>query len=103
MKNKKTVFTIVILTILTVIGNIVESPELPERQRYVLECENVIKTKLQHPSTYNKDFLRDTVENKKVSIYFSAKNSFGLELKYQGVCIFDDNFMVNDINIQEVH
>ena len=103
MKDKKSFIILIISIILIVIGSIGERPELPERQRYVLECENVIKTKLQHPSTYNKDFLRDTVENKKVSIYFSAKNSFGLELKYQGVCIFDDNFMVSDINIQEVH
>ena len=102
MKDKKTFIILIISIILMIIGSNSGEKKMPERQRYILECENAIKTKLQHPSTYNKDFLRDIVENKKVSIIFSAKNSYGLELKYQGICLFDDNFVISDINIQEI-
>lgn len=76
------------------------------RRDYIQICENAIKARLTYPSTYDKDFLGDEVAPYKdyitVGIWFSAKNAFNLELKYQGTCNFKNGLNVESVLIQEV-
>ena len=52
-------------------------------------CEQVIKSCLTHPSTYNKSLLNSASETQEygnvIRIGFSAKNSFNLEIEYEAV------------------
>lgn len=104
--NKIKKFLIIVIgTILVVWANISDK-EIPIRQKYILECEKSIKTKLKHPSTYVKQFASDKVEDYNgktgVIIYFSAKNSFNLTIKYQGTCLLNQNLVVESSTIKEI-
>ena len=61
---------------------------------YRMHCEEEIKGRLQFPSTYDSEFMgtqtRFTGTKYLVRINFEAKNGFGNELPYVGVCTYDD-------------
>lgn len=64
--------------------------------QHMIYCEDTIKTKLNFPSTYKKYTLASWSETEtindtdKVTVYFDAKNAFGLNQKYKARCIFNN-------------
>lgn len=68
-------------------------------------CDEMAKATLTHPSTFDKSIWRSgvSVDDYKITIVsgFSAKNSFGLELKYKAVCVFNDKPELVDFTITE--
>lgn len=78
----------------------------PLLRRHELMAEEVIKSKLTHPSTYDKHelgvFQSETTANcNQIMIEFSAKNSFGVELTYIAVVQFDKDSNVVGFHMQE--
>jgi len=70
-------------------------------------CNEELKYRVNNPSTYDPSLLTGTSSNviaatgkNIVSIDFSAKNSFNLELEFVGVCDFEDG-KLKDVRIQE--
>lgn len=68
-------------------------------------CDEMAKATLTHPSTFDKSIWRSgvSVDDYKITVIsgFSAKNSFGLELKYKAVCVFNDKPELVDFTITE--
>lgn len=104
--KKKWIIGIIIILILGFFADKSDN-SINVRQKYVLMCQDAIKKRLQHPSTYKKEFATDKIEKYHnqtgVIIYFSAKNSYNLALKFQGTCLFNDNFQINSVVIKEVN
>ncbi|MBQ3217932.1 MAG: zinc ribbon domain-containing protein [Akkermansia sp.] len=74
--------------------------------RHEVMAEEVIKSHLHHPSTYDRHELgvfqsRTTPSCNEIMIEFSAKNSFGVELTYIAVVQFDKDSNVVGFNLQE--
>lgn len=74
--------------------------------RHELMAEEVIKSKLTHPSTYDRHELGiwqsvTTANCNQIMVEFSAKNSFGVELTYIAVVQFDKNSNVVGFHMQE--
>lgn len=74
--------------------------------RHELMAEEVIKSKLTHPSTYDRHEMgiwqsETTANCNQIMIEFSAKNSFGVELTYIAVVQFDKNSNVVGFHMQE--
>lgn len=97
---------IIFIVFLIILGQFTKNDNSLKRQDYIQRCQEEIKARLTYPSTYNKDFAGDKVEPYKdhigVAIWFSAKNAFNLELKYQGTCLFKNGLNVESVLIQEV-
>ena len=61
----------------------------------------IVKSKLNYPSTYKENNLASLSESEtingtdKVTIYFEAKNAFGVNQKYKARCIFDNTNVLN--------
>lgn len=78
-----------------------------EKMQYDLMsfCDELAKKTLTHPSTFSKSVWRSgsSVDEHKITIIsgFSAKNSYGLELKYKAVCVFNDKPELLDFTITE--
>lgn len=69
-------------------------------------AEEVIKTKLQFPSTYRRPLFgifksRTTLNGNEIIIEFSAKNAFNLKITYIAVVSFDSNSKVQSCHIKE--
>ena len=68
-------------------------------------CENTIKSKLNHPSTYKKLITKSGSETKDmvndILIGFKAKNSLGLELEYVGRCFVNAESKFSLFDIKE--
>lgn len=78
----------------------------PLLRRHELMAEEVIKSKLAHPSTYDRHELgiwksETTANCNLIVIEFSAKNGFGLELTYVAAVQFDKNSNVVGFHMQE--
>ena len=70
-------------------------------------CSAALKYKVNNPSTYDPSLLTGTSSNVMeetgknfVSIKFTAKNSFNLELEFDGICHFEDRGL-KDVKIKE--
>lgn len=78
-----------------------------EQMKYQLEeaCNNIIKSRLNHPQTFDKSFARSStyigVNNIKITVGFTAKNSFNMELKHTAVCFFNDKPELVEFSIEE--
>lgn len=56
------------------------------------DCEAKIKSALKSPSSYKNERIIQNGDYKGViTIYFTAKNSFGVELSQQAICTYDYN------------
>lgn len=78
----------------------------PLLRRHEVMAEEVIKSKLMHPSTYDRHelgvFQSETTANcNQIIIEFSAKNSFGVELTYLACVQFDKDSNVVGFHMQE--
>ena len=73
--------------------------------KHELLAEAVIKSKLTHPSTYDKHFFssssRTTNSCNEFLIVFSAQNSFGLKLTYEALVQFDKDSKLVGFRMQE--
>lgn len=74
--------------------------------RHEVMAEEVIKSHLKHPSTYDRHEMgvfqsRTTPSCNEIMIEFSAKNSFGVELTYIAVVQFDKESKVVGFNMKE--
>lgn len=90
-----------------------DGPALSEQEklaplliRHEVLAEEVIKSQLTFPSTYDRHELgvfisRTTASCNEVTIEFSAKNAFGLELTYIATVQFDKNSKVVGFHMQE--
>ncbi len=78
----------------------------PLLMRHTVLAEEVIKSQLNHPSTYDRHELgvfssQTTPSCNEITIEFSAKNGFGLELTYIATVQFDVNSKVVGFHMQE--
>ncbi len=68
-------------------------------------CDEVIKSQLNYPSTYDKSIWESdyTVYDDRVVIetVFTAKNAFNLELKYRAKCYFNDKKELTGFEMHE--
>lgn len=65
---------------------------MSNRRIYYDACENLIKKKVTIPQTFDRGWLTDIIlgtQGGTIEMPFSAKNAYGLELKYLGYCLFD--------------
>lgn len=62
--------------------------------RLMLECEKMIKSKLQFPSSYDSSWRESkeliNYDNVTIIKVFTTKNAFNLKIKYRAYCYFDD-------------
>ena len=78
-----------------------------EQMKYQLEdaCNEIIKSRLTHPQTFDKSFARSStyigVNNIKITVGFTAKNSFDMKLKYTAVCFFNEKPELVEFTITE--
>ncbi|MBQ6705366.1 MAG: zinc ribbon domain-containing protein [Opitutales bacterium] len=78
----------------------------PLLSRHELLAEEVIKSQLKHPSTYDRHEMgvfksRTTYSCNEITIEFSAKNAFNLELTYIATVQFDEDSKVVGFHMQE--
>ena len=72
----------------------------------LLVCQHEVKKKLTIPQTFKMGFWGTSYHpfasgRVKQTFGFKAKNSFGLELKYNASCLFENNHKVLDVIITE--
>lgn len=67
------------------------------------KCEEIVLSKLNHPSTYKLGMRYGEVNDYSIFVYidFRAKNSFNMELRYQAICVFNDKPELVDFAMRE--
>lgn len=78
-----------------------------EQMQHQLEdaCNEIIKSRLNHPQTFDKSFVNSNtyigVNNIKITVGFTAKNSFNMKLKHTAVCFFNEKPELVEFTITE--
>ena len=92
-----TIFIIILIGLIVgICANDTNSSSNSELIQHKIDCANVVKSKLNYPSTYKENNLASLSESEtingtdKITIYFEAKNAFGVNRKYKARCIFDN-------------
>ena len=92
-----TIFIIILIGLIVgICANDTNSSSNSGLIQHKIDCANVVKSKLNYPSTYKENNLASLSESEtingtdKITIYFEAKNAFGINQKYKARCIFDN-------------
>ena len=88
--------SIILICLIVLVSNDTSSSSNSLLTQHSIYCEDMVKSKLNFPSTYKKYTLESLSETQtvgetnKVTIYFDAKNAFGVVQKYKARCLFDN-------------
>lgn len=109
-KSNKTIFEKIIwvlffiifapIGVLIFLDNFNEASKEKDREiEYIMLCENKIKLSLKRPATYKSGVLDKEIKKINgdfhVRIKFEVKNGLGLPIEQIGICIFNDNGLLN--------
>ncbi|PZP40266.1 MAG: hypothetical protein DI585_01440 [Pseudomonas fluorescens] len=88
-------------------GNSLALPKPFDGVKALQACRELIKGKLNHPSTYDESWYPADIKtfpegNTWVGIDFSYKNSFGLEIKMRGSCDIDPSGSTKLMSVKEM-
>jgi hypothetical protein len=73
--------------------------------KLVNTCDAIVKTHLTHPQTFDKSIFSSGYQifsnSMVITVGFSAKNSFNMELDYTAQCYFDTEGKLTDFKMYE--